>query len=140
MSNKVIEFIYNKRLKIKQPKRLQNKVFVLYSPESIRLEPGEFKKVDMKLSIHLPEQIITACILLPSFSKNGLKLENWQNISADNNTINFNQPVNLLWKVQLELVNSSMNTIFSICKRQQIGYIVPLNDGIKQLKVKDRKT
>ena len=47
MSNKVIEFIYNKTLK--RPKKLQNNVFVLYSPPRIRLQPGEFKKVDIKL-------------------------------------------------------------------------------------------
>ena len=90
----------------------------------------------MKLLIFLPEQIIIACTLLPSCSENGLKLENCKNISADNNTINFNQPINLPWKLQLELVNRSMNTIFSIRKRQEIGYIVPLNEGIEQLKVK----
>ena len=66
MSNKVIEFIYDKTLK--RPKKLQNNVFVLYSTPRIRLQPGEFKKVDIKLSICLPEQIITACTLFPSFS------------------------------------------------------------------------
>ena len=43
----------------------------------MRLQPGEFKKVDMKLSIRLAKQIITAGTLLPSFNKNGLKLENY---------------------------------------------------------------
>ena len=82
MSSKVIEFIYDKTLK--RPKKLQNNVFVLYSPEKIRLQPAEFKKLDMKLSIHVPEQIITACTLLPSFSKNRLKLKNCQYISPEN--------------------------------------------------------
>ena len=92
MSNKVIEFIYDKTLK--RPKKLQNNVFVLYLPERIRLQLEEFKKVDMKLSIRLPEQIITSWVLKPSFSENGLKLENCQYISADNNIFNFNQPIN----------------------------------------------
>ena len=112
---------------------------MVYSPETIRLHPGQFKKVDMKLSIRLQEQV-TACILSPSFSKNGLKLENRQYISADNNVINLNQPINLPWKLQFELVNRSKNTIFSKCKRQEIGYIVPLNEQIEQLKVKYTKT
>ena len=68
----------------------------------------------MKLSIRLPEQIVTTCILLPSFSKNGLKLENCQYISADNNVINLNQPINLPWKLQFELVNRSMNNLFNM--------------------------
>ena len=138
MNRKVIEFIYDKTLK--RPKKLQNNVFMVYSPEKIRLHPGEFKKVDMKLSIRLQEQIVTTCILLPSFSKNGLKLENCQYISADNNLINLNQPINLPWKLQFKLVSRSKNTIFSICKRQEIGYIVPLNEEIEQLKVKYTKT
>ena len=66
---------------LKEPKKLQNKVFVLFSLERIQLPPEEFKKVDMKLSIRLPEQIVIAYTLLPSFNKNGLKLENCQYIS-----------------------------------------------------------
>ena len=82
MSNRFIEFIYDKTLK--RPKKLRNIVFVLYSPERIRLQPGELKNVDMKLSIRLQNEIIATCVLLPSFSKNGLKLENCQYISVDN--------------------------------------------------------
>ena len=33
----------------------------------------------MKLSISLPNKMIATCLLLLSFSKNGLKLENCQN-------------------------------------------------------------
>ena len=104
------------------------------------MQPGEFKKVDMKLSICLPEQIVKACTLLPAFSKNKLKLENCQYISADNNIINLNQPINIPWKPQLELVNGNMNTVFLINKRQEIGSITTLNEGIEQLKVKYTKT
>ena len=71
----------------------------------------------MKLSVHLPEQIVTACTLLPSFCENGIKLENCQYISAGNNVINLNQPINLPWKPHFELVNRNMNTTFSICKK-----------------------
>ena len=120
---------------LRGPKKFQNNVFVLYSPERIRLQPGEFKKLEIKLSIRLPEQITTAFTLLPSFSKNGFKLENCQHISADNILINFNQPIDLTWKVQLELVNRSMNTVFSIRKKQEISYITTLNEGIEQLKI-----
>ena len=82
MSYRFIEFIHNKTLK--RPKKMRNNVFVLHSPERIRLQSGELKKVDMKLSIHLPNEIIATCVLFPPFSKNGLKLENCQHISADN--------------------------------------------------------
>ena len=63
-----IEFIYDKT--IKRPKRLQNNVFLLYSPERIKIQPGEFKKTDMKCSTHLRENIITTCLLSPLFSEN----------------------------------------------------------------------
>ena len=91
MSNRFIKFIYNKALK--RLKKLLNNVLVLYSPERIRLQQGEFKKIDMKLSIRLPNQIIATCVFLPSFSKNGFKFENCQYISVDNNIDNLNQPI-----------------------------------------------
>ena len=57
----------------------------------------------MKLSLCLPDQLIAACVLLPSFTENGLKLENCQYISSDNYINNLNQPIILPWKLQLEL-------------------------------------
>ena len=67
MSKRFIEFIYDKTLK--RPKKLQNNVFVIYTPEIIRLQVGEFKRVDMKLSICLPDQIIGICLLLQRLAK-----------------------------------------------------------------------
>ena len=94
----------------------------------------------MKLSIRLPDQIISACILSPTLSKNGLKLEKYQYISADNNLNNLNQPINWPWKLQFHLVNINMNTVFSIRNRQENGFITKLKEGIKQLEVKYSKT
>ena len=94
MSNIFIEFIYNKTPK--RTKKFWNNDFLPYSPERIQLQPGKFKKVDMKLSIRIPDQLIVACVLLPSFSKYGLKLENCQYILSDNNIHNLNEPINLL--------------------------------------------
>ena len=53
---KIVEFIYDKTMK--RPKRLRNNVFVIYSPERFRLQPGENGKLDMKVSIRPPNQII----------------------------------------------------------------------------------
>ena len=118
---------------------MRNNVFVLYSPERIRSQPGETAKVDMKLSIRPRNQIIFGCTLLPIFCENGLKLESYFHISADNNTMNLNQPIYLPWNLQLELVNRSLNTTFSILKRQEVGYIISLNEGLDELKVKYTK-
>ena len=93
----------------------------------------------MKSSISPPNQIIFSCTLLPIFCENGLKLENYFHTSADNNTMNLNQPINVPWNLQLELVNRSLNTTFSVRKRQEIGYIISLNEGLDELKVKYTK-
>ena len=77
VSDKIIEFIYDGGSQ-KGPKQLQNNVFVLYSPQRIKLRPGEFKHVNMKLAVRTPEQIIAACVLLSALSINGLKLESFQ--------------------------------------------------------------
>ena len=131
-----IEFIYDKT--IKRPKRLQNNVFVLHSPEGIKIQPGEFKKIDMKRSTHLRENIITTCLLF--LSENGLKLDNSQYISTENNIVNLNQSLNLPWKLQLDTVYRSLNLTFSIRKKQEIGFIVPLNEGINRIQMKYTKT
>ena len=55
------------------------------------------------------------------------------------NLYEIHQPINLPWKIQLELVNRNMNTVFSICKRQEIGFIAILNEGMEQLEVKFQK-
>ena len=94
----------------------------------------------MKLSVCRPDQLIAACVLLPPFSQNGLKLENCQYIFLDNNINNLNQPISLPWKLQLELVNRNMNSVFSIRKKQEIGFITMLNGGIEQLDVTYSKT
>ena len=121
---------------IKRPQRLRNYVFVLYSPERARLQSGETAKVDIKLPIHPPNQIFFGYTLLSIFCENGLKLENCFDISAGNNTMNLIQPINLPWKLQLELVIRSLSTTFSICKRQEIACITSLNEGLDELKVK----
>ena len=58
----------------------------------------------------------------------------------DNNINNLSKPINLLWKLQLELVNRNMNTVFAICKKQEIDFITTLNKGLQKLKVKYTKT
>ena len=65
-----IEFHY----KIKRPKLLENNVFVLYSPQRLKFEPGEKKIVDMKLNIKFPTNVRGSCRLLFQLTNAGLKL------------------------------------------------------------------
>ena len=54
----IIKFTVDK--KTKRPKSLceSNIVFALYTPRSIKLEPGQFVKVPMNIKIDLPRNII----------------------------------------------------------------------------------
>ena len=94
----------------------------------------------MKLLVRMPAQVTAACVLLPTFSKNGLKMEKFQYISAEDKICNANQHVNLPLKVHLDLVNRSTNTVFSIRKKQELYFVTTLNEGTGELKVKYRKT
>ena len=43
--------------KTKRPKLLENNVFVLYSPQKLKFEPGEKKMIDMKLNIKFRQML-----------------------------------------------------------------------------------
>ena len=133
-----IEFIYDKTTR--RPKRLQNNVFILYSPERIRLQPGEVTEVNMKLKKNF--NIIGTCILLQTFSNHGLKLLNSNTIAqSENNRIlqnhltregdNDDLPP---WFLSFELYNKNLNKIFQIRKKQEIGYFIILNDEGKEIR------
>ena len=62
--------------------------------------------------VRLSEQTIATCVLLPTLCKNGLCLESFQFISANNNICNANQPIDSSWKLHFEWVNRSTNTVF----------------------------
>ena len=116
MNEKTVEFIYDKL--IGRPKRLQNNVFVLYAPERIRLQPGDVKKINMKLKIRLLKNLLGCCTLLQTFSNNGIKLLNSQYISSESNTASLNQPIDLPWNLVIEVFNRNMNNIFQLKKKQ----------------------
>ena len=135
-----IEFIYDKTTI--RPKRLENNVFILYSPERIRLQPGEVKEVNMKLKLKISRNIIGTCILLQTFSNHGLKLLNSNTIAqSQNNRIlknhltregdNDDLPP---WFLSFELYNKNVNKIFQIRKKQEIGYFIILNDVGKEIR------
>ena len=57
-----VEISYSRR----RQKKLENDVFVLYTPERTKLQPGEIKIVDMKLHLKLLKNLVEGCVLLPS--------------------------------------------------------------------------
>ena len=72
MNQETVEFIYDKTTR--RPKMNNN--FILYTPEKIRLQPGETMSINMKVKIKFSKNTIGSCILLQTFSNFGLKLIN----------------------------------------------------------------
>ena len=125
MNGGTIEFIYDKTTG--RPKRLENNVFVLYTPERIRLRPGEVKT-------RLPKDLVGCCPLSKTFSDNGIKLLNSQYISSESNTPCLNQTVDLLWCLTFEVFNKDMSIVFQLNKKQEIRLFHILNNGGKEIR------
>ena len=75
----IITFKYRKSTR--RPKRLETNVFIIYSPEKIKLRPGEYRQFNMQIKILFSRNILGSCRLLFSLSNCGLKLLNSNTIS-----------------------------------------------------------
>ena len=104
----VIQFHYQS----KRPKLLENDVFILYSPQKLKFEPGEKKIVDMKLNIKFPSNVRGSCRLLFQLSNAGLQLQNSNYLCGDA-------------KLLFELVNSNLTRSIEIKSKSEIGYFIP---------------
>ena len=111
---KTINFYY----KTKRPKLLENNVFVLYSPQKLKFEPGEKKLVDMKLKIKLPSSITGSCQLLFGLTNHGLYLANSNYLTDETN-------------LHLEIINSSLTQSLQIHSRQELGYFTVDQTGVE---------
>ena len=127
----IIKFSYNS--KIKRPKRLENDVFVIYSPKNITIRSGEIKNINMQLKIFLPKYIRGSCRLLLSLSNQKLKLLNSSNISQE-----YNQNIEIEeiyekekylppWNLYFELLNENFTQTIKIKNKQELGYFYIMN-------------
>ena len=98
--------------KSKRPKLLENNVFVLYSPQKLKFEPGEKKIIDMKLNIKFSANITGSCRLLFQLSNAGLYLQNSNYLSGNTN-------------LHFEILNSNMTQTVEIRSKGEIGYFTP---------------
>ena len=98
--------------KTKRPMLLENNVFVLYSPQKLKFEPGEKKMVDMKLNIKFSANVTGSCRLLFQLTKSGLYLQNSNYLSGNTN-------------LHFEILNSNMTQTVEIKSRHEIGYFTP---------------
>ena len=110
--SRVVQFYYQ----IKRPKFLENDVFILYSPQKLKFEPGEKKIVDMKLNIKFPSNVRGGCRLLFQLSNAGLQLLNSNYLSEDA-------------KLHFELLNSNITRAIEIKSKSEIGYFIPDSNG-----------
>ena len=106
--SQTIKFHY----KNKRPKLLENNVFVLYSPQKLKFEPGEKKMVDMKLNIKFSANMTGSCRLLFQLSNAGLYLQNSNHLSGNTN-------------LHFEILNSNMTQTVEIRSKGEIGYFTP---------------
>ena len=98
--------------KIKRPKLLEKNVFILYSPQKLKFEPGEKKIVDVKLNIKFPTNVSGSCRLLFQLSNAGLQLQNSNYLSGNSN-------------LHFEILNSNMTQTLGIKSKGEIGYFTP---------------
>ena len=110
------------------------------SPNGIKLRPGEFINVDMK---QMPEQIIAACVPLPTRSKMDLE---WKAFNISQQITTFATQINLLthhrncvlnWLIEVPI------SFFSTSKKQELSFLATsttLNKGMEELKVNYSKT
>ena len=114
-----IEFHYKTT---KRPKLLENNIFVLYSPQKLKFEPGEKKLINMKLKIKCPQNITGSCRLLFGLANCGLYLQNSNYLTDDTN-------------LHFEILNSNLTQRIEIKRRQEIGYFIPDHAG-REIKYK----
>ena len=91
---------------------LDNNVFVLYSPQRLKFEPGEKKTIDMKLNIKFSADVTGSCRLLFQLTNAGLHLQNCNYLSGNTN-------------LHFEILNSNMTQTVEIKSRHEIGYFTP---------------
>ena len=109
----------------KRPKALdaRNTTFQIYSPESIKIRPGEVKRIILKYSIHLPDDILTAFLVNPNLGKEGLQLTRHSNTNTDT-------------RIYLEFFNKTLHTTFTLRKHSKIAFFMTINEenaGLKKV-------
>lgn len=107
--SRLVEFHYKKT---KRPKLLENNVFILYSPQKLKFQPGERKIVDMQLKIKFSANITGNCTLLFHLANHGLHLENCNYLTGETN-------------LHLEILNRSMTQTIEVRSKSEIGYFTP---------------
>ena len=112
----------------KRPRSLNssNSIFAVYAPETIKIEPHTFKFAFLKCSIHIPDDILSTFLIMPSLREEGLKLTHYTNVNSSN-------------RIRLEIFNNTTNKTFTLKKRTKIALFMTLNEGNEGFKTKYEK-
>ena len=142
LSKEIITFTYKKTTR--KPKRLENNVFIIYSPEKIKLEPWENKIINMQIKIFFPKRIEGSCRLLYSISNEKIILMNSNIISQEINSniemgTYYNENDLPPWNLNFELFNWNFNKTIQTRKKQELGYFYIINDRGKEIHFKYEK-
>ena len=121
----IFKFHYSGR----KPKKLENNVFIIYSPERIKLQPGERKFIDTQIKLYFSKNVNGSCRLLYSYENQGLKLLNSSYISQEvnsniDNLLTIDENNLPPWKLIFELCNTSFTDTILIRKKQELGYFL----------------
>ena len=116
-----VKFVIEKGTK--RPKALDNRntAFKIYSPESIKIRPGDIKRVLLNYSIHLPQDIHATFLVAPGLGKEGLQLIRHSEINKDT-------------RIYLEFFNKTLHTTFTLKKKSKIALFMTLNEETAGLK------
>ena len=134
MNDKITEFIYAASLQ-NRPKKLQNNVFVLFSPKRIKLRDQE-----NCLFIHLNKLFLHAY-----FCRHLLKVNfAWKAINMSSKTTRtaFAMHTNSLTHHRKYILNCLIEVqtlFFQYAKKEELCFLTTLNDGVEELKVKYTK-
>ena len=136
----VVTFQY----RCKKPKKLENDVFVIYSPRRFTIKPGETINVNMKLKILLPKYAEGRCRLLFSHSNQKLKLLNSNlitqkynhNIEIEDIYRTNNLPA---WNLNFELFNGSYTDSLTVKSKQELAYFCLMTNKGEELTYKFEK-
>ena len=99
----------------------RNSLSQIYSPESIKIRPGEIKSLILKYSIHLPDDILTTFLINPNLGKEGLQLTRYSETNTDT-------------RISLEFFNKTHHKPFTLKKTSKIALFMTLNEETAGLK------
>ena len=90
---------------VKKPRHLQKNFFILYSPRTVKIEPGTWKRIDTEIIVFLPK------------NSKGFVIS----VFRGDEIIEFNGEQQRLW---VEILNKSYKETIEIKKNNPLGFVV----------------